>query len=391
MSKRSFEIVHNIASPYRLHMFGEMRRQLAERGIDFHVHFMSDMSRGYKDRPKTWLNPQMDFPHTYWRDWGYSHYAFNPGLICHLLRHRPDWLLVGSCYDTFTGICSSLLCPARQAKICWLEGNTKIHTSLRGAVAGVKHLVMSRFKYVGVPGTDAVRFIALHQENTRLKMPTPVLLPNIVDETRFKPRNAWPEEEIVAKRKRLGVAKGEKLALTPARLEPVKGLVPYLERLDPDLLRGWKIVILGNGSLHDIIAAVIGERGLAERVSIINDVPYEEMPKVYAAADLFVLPSVYDHNPLSVVEALHCGLPVAVSDQAGNVEDAVSNGKNGWVLPVKEAGGFAAVLTEVFSTSLERLRDMGTCSHDEKARFWNTKESISRFLGIVLSKGRTQP
>ena len=46
MSKRRFEIVHNIASPYRLHMFGEMRRQLAERGIDFHVNFMSDMSRG---------------------------------------------------------------------------------------------------------------------------------------------------------------------------------------------------------------------------------------------------------------------------------------------------------------------------------------------------------
>ena len=386
MNKRRFEIVHNIASPYRVHLFGEMRRQLAERGIDFHVHFMSDMSRGYDDRPKSWRNPQMDFPHTYWRDWGYSHYAFNPGIIWHLLRHRPDWLLVGSCYDTFTGIFSSLLCPARQAKICWLEGNTKSPNKLRGAVAGVKHLVMSRFKYVGVPGTDAVRFIALHQECSRLKMPTPVLLPNIVDETRFKPRNAWSEEEIQAVRKRLGVAEAEKLALTPARLEPVKRLVPYLMNLDTKLLQGWKIVIMGMGSLHDELVSVIKERGLAGHVSILDYIPYEEMPKVYAAADLFVLPSVFDPNPLSVVEALHSGLPVAVSDQAGNVEDAVANGKNGWILPVKEAGGFAAVLKEVFTTSLERLRDMGTRSHDENARFWNTRESISRFLDVVLAK-----
>ncbi len=136
MSKKRFEIVHNIASPYRVHLFGEMHRQLTERGIDFHVHFMSDMSRGYDDRPKSWRNPQMDFPYTYWRDWGYSHYAFNPGIIWHLFRHRPDWLLVGSCYDTFTGIFSSLLCPARQAKICWLEGNTKSPNKLRGAAAG---------------------------------------------------------------------------------------------------------------------------------------------------------------------------------------------------------------------------------------------------------------
>ena len=384
MKKKRFEIVHCIASPYRVHMFSEMYRQLTERGIDFHVHFMSDMSRGYEDRPKSWRNPKMNFPYTYWRDWGYSHYDFNPGMIWHLLLHRPDWLLVGSCYDTFTGILASIVCPSRKSKICWLEGNTKTPNRLNGIIATVKHFVMSRFAYVGVPGTDAVRFISLHQENTRLKMPLPVMLPNIVDESRFRPREAWSAQEIREMRSRLGVLPNELLALTPARLEPVKGLVPYLRALDGTLLKGWKIVILGKGSLQDEIGNIIEECNLGSAVKVFDYIPYNEMPKMYAAADLFVLPSIFDPNPLSVVEALHSGLPVAVSEMAGNVDDAVAEGENGWVLPVKNREHFALVLKKIFATSNECLKKMGMCSRLNKARFWNSRQCIHNFLNTII-------
>ena len=384
MKKKRFEIVHCIASPYRVHMFSEMYLQLTERGIDFHVHFMSDMSRGYEDRPKSWRNPKMNFPYTYWRDWGYSHYDFNPGMIWHLLFHRPDWLLVGSCYDTFTGILASALCSARQAKLCWLEGNTKTPNRVQGIIASIKHFIMSRFAYVGVPGTDAARFISLHQNHTRFKMPSPVMLPNIVDESRFQPREAWGAQEIREMRSRLGVLPNELLALTPARLEPVKGLVPYLKMLDRTMLKGWKMVIIGDGSLHDKVIQVIKDRNLDSEVKVLDYIPYNEMPKMYAAADLFVLPSIFDPNPLSVVEALHSGLPVAVSEMAGNVDDAVTEGKNGWVLPVKNSKCFAKTLKEIFSTSIERLKEMGIFSRLNKARFWSSYESIHTFLDTII-------
>ena len=382
--KKRFEVVHCIASPYRVHMFSEMYRQLSARDIDFHVHFMSDMSRGYDSRPTSWRNPKMDFPYTYWRDWGYSHYDFNPGMIWHLLLHRPDWLLVGSCYDTFTGVLASIVCPSRKSKICWLEGNTKTPNRLSGLIASVKHFVMSRFTYVGVPGTDAARFISLHQENTRLKMPIPVILPNIVDESRFRPREAWDVHEIRAIRNRLGVLPNERLALTPARLELAKGLVPYLRILDRTMLRGWKIVVMGKGSLQNEVSQIIQTNNLGSVVKVLDYIPYNEMPKMYAAADLFVLPSIFDPNPLSVVEALHSGLPVAVSQMAGNVEDAVTEGENGWVLPVKNGEFFAKTLKEIFSTPIERLQEMGRCSHVNKARFWNSRESVSNFLNTIM-------
>ena len=96
------------------------------------------------------------------------------------------------------------------------------------------------------------------------------------------------------------------------------------------------------------------------------------------------MPSLYDPNPLSVIEALHTGLAVAVSDRAGNVEEAVTEGRNGWVLPVLDREEFAAKLREVFAADREALRKMGEVSKGENARFWETKGAIGRFVEGVI-------
>lgn len=363
---KTFVAVMNIPSPYRLHLLGELARQLAERGIAFHCHFMN---RGHKDRPKSWLNPQIDFPHTYWRNFGTDQHEFNPGLVLKMMLSRPDWMMCGSSFDTFTGIGVQLLGRAK-TKICWLEGNTKTPGRLGGFIGWFKRLVIGRCRFAAVPGSDAAKYIGLHQQRTRRKMPVPVYLPNLVDESRF----AGKLERGAGERK---------VCIIPARLEPVKGLVPFFGLLTPELLRGWKIRLLGQGPLKAEIEATIARQGIGEFVEIVDYVPYDEMPQQYAAADLLLLPSIYDPNPLSVIEALHSGLAVAVSDQAGNVEEAVTEGKNGWVLPVKDSAAFARKLAEVFATPRARLAEMGRLSKAENARFWNAEGSIRRFLSGI--------
>lgn len=119
--KKTFVFVMNIPSPYRIHLLDAMWRQLKERGVDMHVHFMA---KGHKDRPKSWLNPKIDFPHTYWRDYGFGEFHFNPGMIFHLLKNQPDYLFCTSPYDTFTGIALMLWC-GKSKRIAWQETNTK--------------------------------------------------------------------------------------------------------------------------------------------------------------------------------------------------------------------------------------------------------------------------
>lgn len=363
---KDFVAVMNIPSPYRLHLLGELARQLKGRGVEFHCHFMN---RGHQDRPASWLNPKIDFSHTYWTNFGPDQHEFNPGLILKLMFSRPDWLLLGGVFDTFTNIVLSLLAPAK-TKICWLEGNTKTPGRLDGALGKFKRALMGRCQFAAVPGSDAAKYIGLHQARTTKKMPMPVYLPNLVDETRFAGELA-------------GGVGGGRVCIIPARLEEVKGLVPFFGLLNPEILAGWKIVLMGQGPLKREIEAVIARRGISEFVKIVDYVPYEEMPQHYAAADLLLLPSIYDPNPLSVIEALHSGLAVAVTDQAGNVEEAVTEGENGWALPVLDKEAFAAKLKTVFATSKERLMEMGRVSKEKNARFWDTKAAIGRFLDCL--------
>lgn len=365
---KKFVAVMNIPSPYRLHLLGELARQLEAKGVEFHCHFMNS---GHKDRPNSWLNPKISFKHTYWRNFGPDQHEFNPGLILKLMFEKSAYLLLGGVFDTFTNIALSIAARAG-TKICWLEGNTKTPGRLMGPLGWFKRALMGRCKFAAVPSSDAAKYICLHQALTKKSMPKPVYLPNLVDETRFGARSEREGGE------------RERICIIPARLELVKGLVPFFELLTPDMLKGWKIKLMGQGPLKGEIEAVLAKRGIAKFVDIIDYVPYDEMPKHYAAADLLLLPSIYDPNPLSVIEALHTGLAVAVSSQAGNVEEAVTEGKNGWVLPVLDKTAYEAKLRIVFASDKETLKKMGEASKSENSRFWDTKESIANFIAKII-------
>ena len=125
--------------------------------VQFHVHFMSDMSKGCAGRPVTWRNPKIDFPHTYWRDSGFRHYHLNPGLIYHLRKVCPDFLLVGCPFDTFTSILAAWLCPAG-IRCTWSEGNTKTP----GVMTGFK----GWFKRVVFPSIDTLPCQGMMQSST---------------------------------------------------------------------------------------------------------------------------------------------------------------------------------------------------------------------------------
>ena len=380
----SFHVIQNIPSPYRLHLFNEMWRQLKELNVDFHVHFMSDFSKGHQERPLSWHNPKIDFPHTYWKDYGFGCHHFNPGMLLHLHRVKPTYLLIGSTFDTFTGFFASQGFKS-SLKCAWSEGNTKTTGKMMGLLGWIKRAAFSGCRFVGVPGRDAANYIALHQSLTKKKMPNPIYLPNLIDETRFRPRALWDEDELSKLRVSLGIAQDDRVALTPARLTAVKGLVEYFQKLTPKMLEGWKLLLFGQGELKDELITIATTCGFLKNLIIKDFIEYKEMPKVYAISDLMVLPSNYDPNPLSVVEALHSGLPIALSCMAGNVEEGVTDGRNGWVLPIKDKVQYADKLKAIFSTNVETLHAMGQCSLCENACFWNTQSAISNFLKKLTS------
>lgn len=361
-----FVAVMNIPSPYRLHLLGELARQLKERGVEFHCHFMN---RGHKDRPTSWLDPKIDFPHTYWRNFGPDQHEFNPGLILRLMFSRPDYLMVGGAFDTLTAIALSLFARAK-IRITWIEGNAKSPGTLTGLVGSLKLLTVSRYDLMAVPGRQGVAYRDVLAAHTLRKFPQTIILPNLIDESRFKVKAEGEQRDL-------------KICIIPARFDPVKGLKELFRAVEPEMLDGWKLVVMGHGPEEEMTMQIVRERGLSDFVEVIHSVPYEEMPQHYASADLCLIPSVRDQNPLAAVEALHSGLPLALSDQAGNVDEAVTEGENGWALPVLDEKAFAEKLKVVFGTEKERLAEMGRVSKEKNARFWDTKAAIGRFIDCL--------
>jgi len=380
---KRFWIIQNIPSPYRLHIFNVMWEECKARGLDFHVHFMSDMSRGYDERPLSWRNPKMDFPYTYWRDYGIGQRHANPNILYHLWKERPEYLIAGDPFDTLTGMFAARVAHAH-VDSTWCEGNTKTPGKMGFPLGWVKRFALKSYKYVAVPGSDAAKYIELHQQRTKSKMPIPVMLPNLVDETRFVPREKWGSEAIHEVRQRIGADENTRVAIIPARLKPVKGLVPFFNNLNAEMLQGWKIMIIGEGELKDELVALAAKRGISDNIVFVPFVSYAEMPRYYAASDLLILPSVYDPNPLSVVEALHSGLPIALTSEAGNVEEGVTDGKNGWVLPVKDPVRYPEVLRKVFAASLSELREKGEYSLANNADFWDSKAAIHALIETLV-------
>ena len=376
---KTFHLVMNIPSPYRIPATRELWHQLQAKGISMFANYMSDMSRGHDERPLSWRNPVIDYPHRYWRDYGFGCHHFNPGLIMYLRKVKPDYMLVGSPFDTITGLIASGWCPAT-VKCCGTEGNTKTPGKMNGVRGWLKRWAFSKYQFVKLPGHDSIRYIQMHQRLTKRRMPTPILSPNLVESDRFKPRDQWNQDEIADIRHQLHGDEQTRLCIIPAKLYPQKGLVEFLSLVEPDWLNGWHINIFGEGPLRAEIEAVLAERGLSDKVNIWNFADYQDMPKFYAASDLFVLPSVSDPNPLTVVEAVNSGLAMAVTARAGNVEEAVDEPRNGWVLQVDDRNVFKKQLEQIFSTQLGQLYEMGTITFKDMAPFWDVTKGIADFV-----------
>lgn len=380
---KTFTVVHNIPSPYRLHLFDVLNARLQCRGIRFQVYFMA---RSHTDRPHWVPKPdELQFEHTFWRDLGPSvggvKWHLNPGLVQALRHAAPDYLMVGGLWDSLTTPLVSFSAP-RRVGIGWFEGNTHAVGRVTGLIGAAKKSLCAQYQFLAVPGSEGEKYANIFLD--RRERPEVLLLPNIVDEQRFLPRWKQLEETENSVRKELGLKPGELVAIWPARLVPVKGVLEFLAILDRDILRGWKVIILGQGPLEAQVHHVLRCKGLDSQVQVRRYLPYERMQDVYAACDLFLLPSLYDPNPLSVVEAMHSGLPILVSTLIGNYPEACHEGRNGWSFDPHDKRAALEAAERAFSTPRSELREMGRESELIANEFWGSLNAVERFLASVL-------
>ena len=136
----------------------------------------------------------------------------------------------------------------------------------------------------------------------------------------FTPGDRWHA------RARLGLAEAGFVAVCARRLVSrmgIGGLLDAWAQIEGTLPEGSQLLIIGEGELHDELAARAARPPLAGRVRVLGRLSDSELVDAYRAADVAVVPSVsFEGYGLVVLEAAACGTPSIVSDVGGLPEAA---------------------------------------------------------------------
>jgi glycosyltransferase involved in cell wall biosynthesis len=163
----------------------------------------------------------------------------------------------------------------------------------------------------------------------------------------------------------------ERFLLYVGTLEPRKNLTTLLEafaevarRTDATLLIGG-----GKGWLYTPIFERLTALGLRDRVRVVGYIDEEELPLWYAAATVFVFPSIYEGFGMPPLEAMACGTPVVTSNTSSLPEVV---GDAGIMVDPHDAAALAAALAQLLNDADLRA-DLRTRGLQRAARFtWNT-------------------
>jgi len=230
-------------------------------------------------------------------------------------------------------------------RVYTLHGIHYLHFSHR-LLGGVYRFVERLLAY----GTD--RIICVSQADLRKGMRAKVIpnnrgrvVPNGIDPRRFDGVSPIPPKHL---RKTLGL--GEQVGPiigTVARLHPQKGLSYLLQatrllRMDFPKLQ---VLILGDGPLEGSLKAEAQRLGIASVVHFLG--VRSDVVSILSCMEVFVLPSLWEGLPISLLEAQALGRPVVATAVDGTTE-VVEDGRTGVLVPPKDpealAGGVAFLL-----------------------------------------------
>jgi lipopolysaccharide/colanic/teichoic acid biosynthesis glycosyltransferase len=146
-----------------------------------------------------------------------------------------------------------------------------------------------------------------------------------------------------------------------------------------DLMSGWQmmlrkypdshLVLCGDREQHDPVAPATWELVVNDsRVHIVKEA-IENMPQVYAAMDVCVLPTYREGLPNAILESAAMGIPVVATRVTGCV-DAVRDGETGFLIPPRNPAAVAEAVGRLFDNPDLRVR-MGQAGRRFVARFFS--------------------
>lgn len=151
----------------------------------------------------------------------------------------------------------------------------------------------------------------------------------------------------------------------------VKCVADYLKN-NPDI----KICCLGDGPLFKKIQKMIKREKINLNISLKGSV--DDIYPYLLASKIFVLPSLYEGNPISILEAMNVGLPI-IASKVGGIPDIVLEGENGFLFKKNSKKEFLDCLIKCLEPSF--LKDVASINK-KRVEMYSIQKCYSDYIKV---------
>lgn len=140
----------------------------------------------------------------------------------------------------------------------------------------------------------------------------------------------------------------------------------------------FRLIIAGGGPCEGQLKDLVAELRLSDLVEFPGEV--RDVPALLRRAALFVLPSLTEGLPLTVLEAMASGIPV-VATSVGGIPEVVEDGATGVLVPAGDPAALADALLRVHSNPVD-ARAMGLAGRRRVEAMFDVRRTVSQYQGL---------
>lgn len=138
------------------------------------------------------------------------------------------------------------------------------------------------------------------------------------------------------------------------------------------------LLMIGDGPQMEDVQQQIQELGLSMNITQKKFVLNGELPAIYQNSDVFVLPSLSEGIPRTILESMACGIPVVSTDLPQLVD--LVNGA-GLLVPPRDPEAIASAVTKIME-NLEFSSELGKTGTERIGKFYSWKDTVSRTTAL---------
>ena len=217
-----------------------------------------------------------------------------------------------------------------------------------------------------------------------------VALPNGFDRSDFD--HVPPKKESrEALEKALDINIDDKaLMLTVGRQVKRKGHRWFIENVIPIIKSPFLYLAIGDGPEHEQLNELVSNSPYREKIVLAGRQPDDLLKQAYAAADLFIMPNIPVPGDMEgfgiVLLEANIASTFSIAADLEGIKDVVTDGINGYKIPVKDAKTFASKIDEVLNKDPEKYGAQSSRFVEENFAWDSVAERYISYLETIITK-----